>query len=146
MENVKTEVFEEAVSRITELIGIYNLNPNILKYFKEGRVYYSYLTAGGIIGSIDTVSYDKRYEEAVKEFERKFEGCLVYHAIETYTEYGEMLSLLYVGNNKENWEMERVSENYIATYTINFTYPDLSEFGDIVVSGYGNSGALIRVG
>ncbi len=92
----------------------------------DGRVYYSYLTAGGLIGSIDAISYDPRYQVAVEEFESKHEGCLVFHAIESQMEYGKMLSLLYVGNDKENWEGERLFDGYIAAYTINFTHPDLS--------------------
>lgn len=37
---------EEAVSRLKNLTSSLNLNPNLVKYFKQGKVYYSYLTAG----------------------------------------------------------------------------------------------------
>lgn len=143
---MKEKIKKEAEKRIKELTEKYHLNPNILKYFKEGRVYYSYLTAYGMIGSIDTISYDKRYEDAVKEFEEKYEGYMVYHAIEDITEFGEMLSLLYVSTHEEEWEFERCVDDYIASYTINFTNPDCSEFGDIIVSRFEDSGALIRIG
>ena len=141
----KQEMTQEAISRITELTAKYHLNPNILKYFEQGRIYYSYLTAGGMIASIDTIAYDPRYEKAVHDFERKYK-YLVFHAIESDTPLGQMLSLLYVSNKKKNWEEERLYDDYIASYTVNLTHPDCSEFGDIVVSGFENSGALIRIG
>ena len=75
----KTEIKEEAINRIKTLIEKCNLNSNVLKYFNEGKVYYSYLTAGGFMGSIDTISYDKDYEKAVKDFEIKHQNYLVYH-------------------------------------------------------------------
>ncbi len=139
----KQNMKNEATRRLESLISKYNLNPNILKYFKQGRVYYSYLTAGGWMGSIDTVSYDKRYEEAIKNFESKT-GCMVYHAIEAATPFGEMLSLLYVGTYEEEWEFETENDDYITAYTINFTHPSLSEYGSITIGRFGNSGALVR--
>lgn len=63
MTATKVEIKEEAINRIKTLIKKCKLNPNVLKYFKEDKVYYSYLTAGGFIGSIDTVSFDKNYEK-----------------------------------------------------------------------------------
>ena len=136
---------QEACRRIRELTAKYDLNPNILKYFEEGKLYYSYLTAGGLIGSIDRIGYDERYEREALAFEQEH-SCLVYHAVASYTEFGELLSLLYVGADEEEWEEERLSEDYIFAYNVNLTYPGLSEFGYIVVSGYGSSGALVRIG
>lgn len=79
------EVKAETISRIKTLIDKYNLNPNVLKYFRKGQVYYSYLTAMGMMGSIDTISYDEDYEKAVKDFEAHHKGYVVYHAIESIT-------------------------------------------------------------
>ena len=115
-----------------------------LQYFKEGIVYYSYLTAGGLIASIDSISYDSRYEKIVCNFENRHKGYIVLHAIESKSAYGDMLSLLYVGNDANNWKEERLFHDYIAAYTVNFNHPDLSEFGDIVIGGFEQSGALIR--
>ena len=136
----------EAKRRIVQLTEKYNLNPNILKYFEQGKVYYSYLIAGGLIGSIDTISYDNSYENAVKEFEETYIDSLVYHAIETESDLGKMLSLLYVGPKEEDWAKQRLSGDRIMAYTINFTYPELTGFGYIRVSDFENSGALIRIG
>lgn len=141
----KMEIKEEAINRIKALIEKCNLNPNVLKYFNEGKVYYSYLTAGGFMGSIDTISYDKNYEKAVKDFETKHPDCLVYHAIESITAHGKLLSLLYVGDDNEEWETERLdSNNNIMSYVFNLDNHDLSEFGYIAIDGFMKSGALVR--
>lgn len=141
----KVEIKDEAINRIKTLIEKGNLNPNVLKYFNEGKVYYSYLTAGGFMGSIDTISYDKDYEKAVKDFETKHQDYLVYHAIETITSHGKLLSLLYVSGNKENWESEILeSNNSIMSYVVNLDNPKLSEFGYIAIDGFMKSGALVR--
>ena len=141
----KVEIKEEAINRIKTLIEKCNLNPNVLKYFKEDKVYYSYLTAGGFLGSIDTISYEKTYEQAVKKFETNHPNYLVYHAIETITAHGKLLSLLYVSDMKEDWESERLeSNNSIMSYALNLDNPDLSEFGYIAIDGFMESGALVR--
>ena len=141
----KMEIKEEAINRINTLIEKCNLNQKVMKYFNEGKVYYSYLTAGGFMGSIDTISYDKNYEKAVKDFEAKHSDCIVYHAIESITAHGKLLSLLYVGDDNEEWETERLdSNNNIMSYVFNLDNPDLSEFGYIAIDSFMKSGALVR--
>lgn len=145
MTTTKVEIKEEVINRIKAFIEKCNLNPNVLKYFNEGKVYYSYLTAGGFMGSIDTISYDKNYEKAVKDFEAKHPDYIVYHAIESITAHGKLLSLLYVGDDNEEWETERLdSNNNIMSYVFNLDNPDLSEFGYIAIDGFMKSGALVR--
>lgn len=131
---------QEALSRIDTLTKAFSLNPHIKSYFMAGEVYYSYLTAI-VWGAIDTIEYDKRYVEAVRDFERDTHS-LVYHAIEM----ADTLSLLYVSDDPANWPNERLEGNCIAAYVLNFSEPSLSEEGDIFVSGYGESGILLRIG
>ncbi|KOR25014.1 hypothetical protein [Clostridium sp. L74] len=145
------EMKKESIFRIKELIKNFNLNPNVLKYFEEGKIYYSYLTAGGVIGSIDTIDYDSRYSKFINEFEEKT-GHMVYHAIET----GNVLSILFVSvpneelndeEQKSEWEYERATKDGIVyCFVKNFASPELSEAGDIFISSYGDSGALVRIG
>ena len=145
MLTTKVEIKEEAINRINTLIEKCKLNPNVLKYFNEGKVYYSYLTASGFMGSIDTISYDKDYEKAVKDFETKHQDYIVYHAIESITSKGKFLSLLYVSDDKEEWESERLeSNNSIMSYVLNIDNSELSEFGYIAIDGFMESGALVR--
>lgn len=43
---------EEAVKRLEKLTKTFNLRPNnILKYFKEDKFYYSYITCKGLLGT-----------------------------------------------------------------------------------------------
>ena len=140
----KEKMRTEALSRLKVLAEKFALSPKIREYFKEGRVYYSYLTAMGAIPSIDSIAYDPRYEALISAFETEYH-CLCYHAIETETFFGKTLSLLYVSEDEEDWDAERLCENYMAAYVVNLTYPDLSEFGDIFVSESEPCGALLRI-
>ena len=129
---------QEALKRLEKLTEVFGLNPNIRKYFEEGRLYYSYLT--GIVGCIDTIEYDERYANCVKEFEES-RNYLVYHVIET----GDTIALLYVSDLEEEWEVEELySKQYISAYVYDFSNPEHSEFGDIAVTESG--GALVRIG
>lgn len=141
----REEQRQEAIERIEALQERFELNPLILQRFRDDKVYYSYLTGGGIIPSIDTIDYDPNYAELVKEFER-FYGVMVYHAIESKTRYGTLLSLLYVGNSEDSWEMERLNDDELMAYVVNFDDEDddEGEFGYIQVMCA--SGALIRIG
>lgn len=143
--SLQMKQYEEAGKRIDALTKAFNLNPHIKDYFLKGKVYYSYIT-GGVIGSIDTIEYDARYAQVVKEFEERTHS-LVYHVLET----GDSLALLYVSANPANWSMERLQDNCIGAYVHNFAHPECSEDGDIVVDGYFdpdfmNYSCLVRVG
>ena len=134
----KSKQKREALCRIDELTDTYELNPNIKKYYKNGRLYYSYLTAGGMMGAIDTIKYDDRYPAVVKEFEKG--GNLVYHCIE----HKDTLSCLFVGATEDKWASERVCRGGILVYIYDFANPELSRIDHISVGAFGESGALIR--
>lgn len=138
------EVKDETINRIKALMKGCNLNRNVLKYFKKGQICYSYLTAMGMIGSINSISYNKDYEKAVRDFEEEHKGYVVYHAIESITPQGKLLALLYTSDDKEDWDCERLDENYVMAYVVNFTFPEYSEYGDIFLDRFEESGALIR--
>lgn len=104
----------EAINRLGILERNFGLNPNVRKYFIDNRLYYSYLTAGGFMGSIDTIQYDPRYEEIVRKFEKE-NGCLVYHVIES----DNMLSLLFVSDNEDIWSDERPNTSGIKAHVVN---------------------------
>lgn len=139
MNILKETKIEEGLSRLKELEAAFELRPNIYKYFKEEKLYYSYLICG-LFGCIDTINYDDRYAKVVKEFEETY-GYVVYHVIESCGS----IALLYVSDDEEDWEYERLFNNtYISAYVHNFEYPELSEFGDIIVGS--SDGALVRLG
>jgi hypothetical protein len=101
-EDEKNKIMQEAIHRLCNLEKLYGLNPKVRKYFEEGKLYYSYITGGGYIGSIDTIYYDQRYAEIVNDFE-ELTGCLVYHVIERKN----TIALLYVSNDSSDWVAER---------------------------------------
>ncbi|HEL2007892.1 TPA: hypothetical protein TZS81_001917 [Streptococcus suis] len=152
MKNSSNFAKQEALYRLQQMEERFSgrMNPNIRKYFDEGKLYYSYITGNGFIGSIDTISYDPNYEKVVKEFEEK-RNKLVYHVIET----GATIALLYVslpssdlsGEELEwEWEEERLAEdNSLLVYVYNFEEPSFSEFGSIGINTFRESGALAKI-
>ena len=166
----KNKMYKEAISRMNTLQNKFNLNPKILRYLKEGKLYYSYRVSGWAFGCIDTINYDKRYAKAVKDFEERT-GNYVYHVIETklmgsiravemesatirYPEKVDvepvtMLTFLYVSPEEEDWMAERLENDYIAAYVMNLSEQNSSfcggyfgEYGDVFLTS--DNGALLR--
>ena len=133
----------EALTRLEELCDEMGLNPKVYDYFNEGKLYYSYLTAGGYMGSIDTINYDNRYADAVKAIEEET-GALVYHVIETQVKNAVLLALLYVSKYTEDWMTEHLENNLIYAYVCCPDSPLDYEVGSIALSS--KQGALIRIG
>lgn len=105
---------KEAGIRLAALEKLYGLNPKVKKYFENGKLYYSYLTAGGYIASIDTIDDDKSYAALVKSFEEQT-GSLVYHVIER----NNTISVLFVSDNYDNWPNERPTVSGVPASVIN---------------------------
>lgn len=148
MDISKSAQLQEANNRLETLVNVFSLNPNLNEYWHEGELYYSYLTGGGLLASIDTITFDPRYQEQVKQYEDRT-GNLVYHVIES----GSLLNLLYVSapdknisenEQREIWDMELMNQTFswVSAYVINLDDPDLSEHGDILLGAY--QGVLIR--
>lgn len=150
MSRFTKEMYAEGQRRMDYLVGMYGLNPNLSKYLEEGKVYYSYMTGGGMIGSVDTITYDPRYEKIVQDFETQI-GGYVYHCVET----GSMLSLLFVGSDPSEWAgsfgKETTARGTLIrarAYVYNLD-DEFGEIGDVCLAGgrdvLGNV-VLIRVG
>ena len=129
----------EASSRLVQLISDLGLNSKVVNYWNEARLYYSYLTAGGYMGSIDKIEHDPQYVDVVKKFEEEY-GSMVYHVIES----NDALILLSVSNDDDEWKYERLEGNKIMAYVHCTNTPDQSEFGEVVLSSL--HGALVRIG
>lgn len=82
-------------------------------------------------------------KKAVKEFEDEY-GGLVYMVIRNHFEFGECLSMLYVGKDTENWEYDRadIEEGYAFAYVKNIDDETCSECGMIGVKN--RFGGLVR--
>lgn len=138
-----TKQIAEGELRMEQLIKAFDLNTNLLKYLKEGRLYYSYLNAG-IWGCIDTIEYHPNYVKLCKDFENEH-NAYVYHAIESVCMLEGrrivFLTMLYVSSDESEWKMERLESNYIAAYAYNIT-DGFGELGDVFLSS--NNGAMVR--
>jgi len=134
---------KEALRRIKVLNKELDLNPKVHKYFKEGKLYYSYWAVPMVWGCIDTITYDTRYAEAVKKVE-EITGIMVYHAVECQVFGKEMLSLLYVSSNEADWETEQLDGDVIMACVVDVNNPSFYEFGSICLSS--DNGALVRLG
>lgn len=121
-EITRNKQVEEGLKRLAFLEDVYRINPNIRKYFAEGKLYYSYITGGGLIGSIDTITYDKRYEQIVADFETRTHS-VVYHAIEDK----HTLALLFVSNIIADWEKEQPHKEGVLAWVYDFDKKESSE-------------------
>ena len=90
------------------------------------------------------VSSNKEYERIIKNFEEENENYIVYHVVHSETYVGDILSILFVSDQPDEWEMERLENGYIYAYSVNLSYPELSEYGDIFIEGYDGGASLIR--
>ena len=79
----------------------------------------------------------------VSKFEKEYDA-VVYHVIRNNTSFGVLLSLLYVSNDEEEWEMDRedIKEGTPIAYVYNLDEPMFSEFGSIEIVN--RFGGLVR--
>ena len=93
---MKTKQRTEALKRM-ELL---KLHENVIDDFKEISML-NQSELGGILYWVEG-----EMEKKIREWEEKT-GNLVYHVIHDYTEFGELLSLLYVSQYEDEWETDR---------------------------------------
>lgn len=97
---------------------------------------------------------DRRYtlkdndalKRAVESVESTY-GCRVYAAIyNSFEELGDMLTLLTISSDESEWEQERedLKEMQPIAYVHNFTHPEFSEWGAVLLRMNGNT--LERIG
>ena len=112
MENTiatREEQKQEAIARMKYL----KLYPQTIKEFeKEDLVNYSHL---GILYWVEGEMYS-----LMRKFENEH-NALVYHIVQTFTDFGELLSFLYVSQHKDEWEYDRadLTEGYAMAYVKN---------------------------
>ena len=69
----------------------------------------------------------------------------IYYGILTHFDFGDVLSLLYVSNDPNDWQIERndLTDGVPFVYALNLTDEWMSEFGGIQIES--NNGGLSRV-
>ena len=133
MEILKIEQKQEAIQRMKKL-DIYS---QIIREFEKENII-NKSEHGGILYWLD-----ENEQEFVKEFEDKY-NATVYHVIHNYTEFGELYSLLYVSQHKEEWDFdnEDLENGYCLAYVKNIEEDAFSEFGSIGIKS--QFGGLVR--
>lgn len=117
---------QEAVKRIKML----KFHENVLKEFQEDVLNKSEFA--GFHGVLFWL--DDKEKEFIKKWEKKSDN-LAYHIIKQNTEFGIMMSILYVSKHEEEWQMDLEdleNENAIA-YCIIGTDETYGEYGSIGV-------------
>lgn len=118
----KTKQKTEAITRMKLL----KLHPNIIKEFeKDGIVNLS--ENGGFLYWLTD-----EQQSFVKDFEESH-NALVYHIIHDYTEFGELLTFLYVSAHEEEWQDDReeLADGYALAYVKNIDDDCCSELGGV---------------
>ena len=76
---------------------------------------------------------DEEQQKIINQIEEEY-NLLVYMGIMSYTEFGQMLSLLYVSDHKDEWDDDNLNllNGEAMTYTHNFDAEDCSKFSYIM--------------
>lgn len=119
---MKAKQRTEALKRM-ELL---KLHENVIDDFKKISLL-NQSELGGILYWVEG-----EMEKKIREWEEKT-GNLVYHVIHDYTEFGELLSLLYVSTYEDEWETDRedIQDGYPLAYVMNLIDDWCSEYGSI---------------
>ncbi len=132
MKNEKT--MQESLTRM-ELL---KLRPDVIQAFKEkGKV--SISEPDGLL-----LFLNAEQEKVVRDWEKET-GNMVYHVIHSFTEFGELLNLLFISEYLDEWEMERddIIAQYPFCYVLNLDDDICSEYGSIGVCSW--HGSLLRI-
>ena len=123
----------EALNRMVTL----QLSRQCINAFKEGKVWESE-------GHGALYELEPEEQEMVDKFETET-GNLVYHMIHNIFEFGECYTMLYVSDDKTEWNLERndLEDGYVVCYVRNVTDPVLSEYGTVAVRPA--FGGLVRI-
>ena len=121
--NISIEEKKAEAIRRMKMLGIF---PETIKQFEAGYVSRSEPPFGAYYW------VEGEELEALRKFEEEHD-CLVYTVVRSYTSIGLMDSYLFVGDDVEEWELDRddLENGYAFTYTVNHDAPDCSEFGTI---------------
>lgn len=127
---------EEAIYRMK----LMNIIPDAIKQFEEEN---TVMVSENPFGFLYWLNDDQK--KLVADFEAEYDS-LVYLANLCNTEFGRLLSLFYVSDHKEEWEMDNtdIADGYAMVYCINLDDPYSSEFGSIAFKSI--NGGIKRVG
>lgn len=140
---MEDKVQAEVLKRMKRL----QLHGNVARDFKRKTRLLNYSEPqrfGSMLAGILYWVEDEEILNKIKEVETQ-NNITVYHLIHNYTEFGELYSMLYVGNDDENYQddNELLNEGLQYAYVWNKDYENCSEFGLIGIKP--SAGGLIRI-
>lgn len=141
MESLKKRQKQECLKRMRML----KLMDNVVKEFEEtGKLYYSERLNQMFNAVLYWVDNNKEWVNLIEEFERKW-NFMVYHCQLTHTTFGDILSLLYVTKDEEEWEQDRqdIKDGIVYAKCINLSDETMSDYGYIGIKS--SMGGIVRV-
>lgn len=137
---------QEAMERLEILQKEYLLHKKVLKEYKEdGTIYYSENWGGFYSGMLYWLHNRKDFVNIISEIEEK-KNIFVYHCILNHYKDVDVLSMMYVSADEENWEYERKQlkdDGHIDVCICDLSCKFYSEFANILITGV--NGGLDRV-
>ena len=129
---------EEKKQEAIERMKLLRMHENVIREFREEDKL-NLSENGGLLYWLDD-----NQREVVKDFEQRH-NAVVYHVIHNFAEFGELLSLLYVSDAVDEWEMDRqdLKENTTLAYVRNLDDDMCSEFGYIGIKP--KIGGIVRI-
>lgn len=141
MSSLKERQKQEAIKRMKML----KLMDNVVEEFKDkGTLYYSERMNAMFNAVLYWVDNHEEWSKMIKDFEKKW-GFMVYHAQLTHTYVGDILSLLYVTKDEEEWEQDRqdIKDGVVYAKCVNLNDDYFSEYGYIGIKP--SMGGIVRV-
>lgn len=127
MDNLKEMMKQEAIRRMEAL----KIMPDVIRKFKDdNEIYYSERLSQICGGILFNFKGHPDWLNKIEKFEKK-NGYLVYHAVLTHFNFGDVLDLLFVNDQDDEWEYElsELKQGYADIYAINISEETLSELG-----------------
>lgn len=149
MDFMKKKMKAEADKRI-RILEEMNVWDEVSDFWKEGTVCFTKTAVIPLFSKTEEVGVTFTFEEDIrlKKIKEQYEsntGCLVYYGIDTKTDTGEILSLLFVSSDESQWETERgnLRKGYPTAYSYHVA-SGLEEIGTIRTK-MARGGGLIRI-
>lgn len=124
---------KEAVKRMKNL----NIHPNAIRELeKENKI-----NVSTFMGALFWATEEQ--QKIIKEFESRH-NAVVYHCIDTYSNFGHLLNMLFVSEYEEEWEMDNddIVHGQVIAMVENLDDPFCSDMGSIGIKSV--AGGLIR--
>lgn len=140
MADIKEMMKAEAIKRMEKM----KIAPEVIELFKEKE---EVMVSVKELGMVHKLPLPDKFKKLIDEWQEDT-GCVVYHAIYSNSEFGALLSVLYVSDCDEGWEneweidWEEINSGYPAAYVFNLTTPMFSEIGSIGIEEV--NGGLVR--